>query len=334
MSTGAVSKAICPVHSYTFSLGQRVLGTVASTGTLPCKYFTPLRAGDVSLAYPNFLDLSTVSLALNNATTTTALSRTQDTNQALASVDVAFTSFNYREKHTITNVTNGQQTLTCYYIVCRRDIPFFSGATAASTFNAFNLLDWLGAAFARVSLLSTSSTGFDTAFPTLASTELSETSFLMTDAQLDPRMAPLFNHYFRIRRTKVVKMKGGGILNVFNNQRRRVLSSPSDYKNLLLATQTWVYDQASTHTVFKKGASLLLFKLIGQPVNSSDALSQFQINYHTPGVDVVSQCSFNYQARLKKGSTIVGGAQYGIYAMTAPDFVADDLDAVAAIVTA
>lgn len=322
------------MNSYTFALGQRVLGTVASAGTLPCKYFTPKRAGDVSLAYPNFLDMSTVGMALNNATTTQALSRSQDTNQALASLDVAYTSFGYREKHTITNVTNGQQTLTCYYVVARRDIPFYSGATLGSTFNGFNLLDWLGAAFARATLLSTATTGYDTAFPTLASTEFSETSFLMTDAQFDPRMAPLFNHYFRIRRTKVIKMKGGGIAHVYNNQARRVFNTPTDYKNLLLATSTWVYDQASAHTVFKKGASMLLFKLIGQPVNSSLEADRFQINYHTPGVDVVSQCSFKYQSRLKRGSTIVGGAQYGIYAMTAPDFVADDLDAVAAIVTA
>lgn len=313
-------------------MGQRVQGVAAAPGIVSCKYFVPYRAGDVSLAYPNFTDSANIGLALNNTTTFTALARTQDTNQAVASIDVAFTSFNYREKHTITNVTNAQVTLTAYYLTCRRDIPYFTGTTSVSIFNAYNLLDWLGAALARVSVLSLSTTGIDTAFPTLQSAEFSETSFLMTDNQLDPRMAPLFNQYFRIRRVKTKKLGGGGICTFTNNQPRRIINSPNDYKNLLLNTTGWVYDQGATHTVFKRGSQLLLFKLIGQPVNSAATVTQ--VNLHTPAVDMMSECSFKYQSRLKRGTTIYGGPSYGVSSLTVPDFIADDLDAIGAIVTA
>jgi len=284
------------------------------------------------LAYPAVSDVCNVGLALNLTNTGAALSRSENSNQSMASIDVAFTSFNYREIHTFTNVTNAQVTLNCYYITARRDIPKYQGTTAGGGFESYQLLDWLGAAFLRVTVASLNTSGLDTAFPAIGSTEFSSASGLMLDSQYEPRMAPLFNQYFRIRRTKILKLGGGAVATVKNNVRRRILNAPGDYKNLLLSTVPWVYADAAAHTIWRKGASMMLFRMTGQPVNS--AATHTAVNLHTPALDHITHCSFNYQARLKRGSTIYGGPTYGPLNLVAPDFIADDLDAVASIVTA
>jgi len=332
LTTASVSRAICPINTYSFSLAAREVGNVASVGTLPCAYFTSVRFTNISLGYPNFTDVCGIGMTLTGSSSFDALTRTDDRGQAVASIDTAYTTFNYREKHTFTNVTNAQISLDCYYIVCRRDIPKYTATTAAGGFESYQLLDWLGAAFSRSTIDSLNTSGIETALPATMNPEFSSASTLMLDSQYEPSMAPYFNQYFRIRRTKRLKIGGGGIATVSNNVRRRITNAPGDYKNLLLNTSTWIYSDTGATTVWRKGSSLMLFRMHGQPVNS--AATHAAVNYHTPELDHVTQVSFNYQAKLKRGSITYGGPSFGIFNLVSPDFVADDLDAVASIVTA
>lgn len=332
VSTASISKAICPVNSFSFSLAQRVNTAAAVAGTIPCVYWTASRANNVSLGYPNFTDTCTIGLGLTGATTATALARSTNIHQPVTSIDVAFTSFRYREVHTLSNTTNAQITLSAYYITARRDIPFKTWNTAGGGFETYQLTDWLGAAFARIGIVSLSVVGTDSAFPSTTSSEFSSQTFLNIDAQFEPHMAELFKHYFRIRRVKRIKLRGGAIATVRNNCSRRIVNFPSDYKQLTLATQDWAYLDAACSTSFRKGAQFVLFKAVGQPVNST--LTPAAINFHSPSLDHVTRVEYKYQSRLKRGGIMLGGASYGLTNLIDPRFVSDDTDAVTTVVSA
>jgi len=327
-----LSSALCPINTYTFVLAKRESGAAAATGTLPCKYFTSLRSDNISLGYPNFTDMTNIGLDFTGGSTGDALNRTYNPTQPVATIDCAFKSFNYREKHTLTNVTNGQVTITAYWIQARRDIPKYTGSTAGGGFESYQLLDWLGAAFARSTITSLDVDGIDNTLPTTGSGEYSSTSSLMLDSQYEPRMAPLFNQYFRIRKTKNFKLGGGKIATVSMNVRRPFINSPGDYKNLLLSSSTWVYADSGSHTVWRKGSMMMLFKMIGQPVNSS--ATPAAVNLHTPSVNHVTSVSFNYQARLNRGGHTYAGATFGPVNLVTPQFVSDDTDAIQTVITA
>lgn len=310
------------MNKYTFCLAQRVTGAAGVAGNCPCKWFTALRAPVVSLGYPNFTDASSIGRALNMQNTTDALTGTT-WDPLHATIDTKYYSTKYREMHTVTNVATTQMDLYVYWLEARRDIPFFVNGN----FESYSILDWLANGLGQATVVSTETDGIDSNPPTpYHAGPWIDTNNFMVDGALTPFHAPAFLRRFRVRRSKRIHMLGGQIVKIHNNVKRRVKNAPADYKLNMIGADTWVYNQSQATTCFVKGARFVLFKMKGQAVNSAAVATE--VNLSVPSVDLLTECSFSYQAQLKTGGVTFVGATYGLTTVTAPEFVSIVEDAV------
>lgn len=316
-SFAKITRLLAPVSSYSFQVAGRatVLTGAAQgfSGISPCHWFTPERAAEVTLAYPNWLDVSAQAKALNELT----LAQNQTAViQSLESLDFKFITRNYGQTTKMVNQSNAQAVLYYHILEARRDIPHWTGTGVPPSYAILNLL---GQGFFQTALQSSVNTGINTV-PT-ATTNAYDSNTALTDSAFSIYNSGPFLHYFKVKKVKRVIMNAGDI-KVFSLSRSAPITHrPALYNTLQASTGSWSYGANNPQFAFLKGAQIQLFKLHGTPFNS--AANKDLVNTTQPAVDFVTTCHCKYQAVVKAGGVNYRAANYNLGAFADGQFMGE-----------
>jgi len=313
-----LTRVLAPVNSYSFQVaGRATVVTGAATGisgVSPCKWFTPNRAVEVSLAYPNWLDVSAQARALNEMT--------QAQNQTavlygLESLNLKFITRNYVQSTKMVNQSNAQAVVYYHVLEARRDIPHWTGTGLPPSYNILNLL---GLGFYQTALASSGVTGVNVDLP-VATTNVYDTNTALVDSAFNIYQSGPFLHYFKVKKVQRVIMNAGDIKVFSISHSSPITNCPALYNNLVASTGTWAYGSNNPQFAFLKGAQFQLFKLHGTPFNSA-ALPTL-VNTTQPAVDFITTCHSKYQAVVRAGGIQYRASNYNLGAFTDGQFMGE-----------
>lgn len=307
-----VLRQLYPINRFTYTTAQQeVVPPSGFAGSLPCTWFCPLRALNVSISYPNWTDMTDVAAVIQKGSPdgTLGLSGSAFTQ---GSNDPKFYSMNFTQTCKLVNQSNAQCCIEAFYCTARRDIPAFS---LGVFFQGFNFLNWLGHGFAMGNVNQNLNTGLPVGNPddAIVTGNIGLNALQMNDSSLTPFDSPNFVRLFSVKSVPKRVLNAGDITSFSLQHKTKLTNKASQYKTLLGSDSTWRYngnvDELSC--VAPKGAKFILFKLTGQPAHIPGE-SGTLIKTTSPKIDMVTHINFSYQYVNPRGSFTYRSANYGI----------------------
>jgi len=333
-SLAKLTRILAPVNTYSFQIAGRASCAFTSTltaagtsvaGLSVCKWFTPNRTVDTSLAYPNYRDVFSVARHLNSRNSFQGF--TGASGFDVTSMDFKYVTRNYKQSTKIVNQCNAQSILVYHEIVARQDIPLVS---VSDNFN-YDLLKWLGKGFFMTAIRQLDNDGVDNVGDTPTTLPSSSNEALSDNAYNIFNSGP-FLHFFKVRRMRTVVMNAGDIRMFELNRPAAITHRPASWLTLEDDDNTYGYNNNNPQYCFKKGSVFQLFKLSGTPVNSASVSAN--VNTSAPAVDFVTNVSYTYQAVVKEGGVNVRASNYGLAAMDDGQFMGEQTDSPLPVINA
>jgi len=321
-----VLKHLFPINRFTYVTAQQEQVTAASSTTLRCQWFCPLRAADVSISYPNWTDASDIAATINRSDVSDALEN--PTGSEIGSNDPRFYTMNFQQSCKIVNNSNAQCCIEAYVCTARRDIPMFSIPPAFE--NTFNFLNLLGHGFVTSNVQNDAQTGLPVLNPetSMITGFFGKGALQMNDAARTPYDSTTFTRLFKVSSVPK-RILNAGDISVFNlSHKSKITNTASQYKTLFAPTSTWRYNGNVDElaSVAPKGAKFFLFKLTGQPAHIPGETSTL-VKYTNPKIDMVTTVQFSYQYIRPTGRYTYRSSNYGIQEGNQPTSIINEATA-------